>query len=293
MVPMMAGRGATLALLTLVMRVWSVAGNDAQISSADDSEGHLKMPQLRILHKLVDGDADGKVSVGELVNFSKNMQKQVAAHQGGAAFEELDTDMDGQISMEEALKEMDEWEDEGTKEEDAQAPAKRRERERQKFKAADADKNGVLNAQELASLLHSAHHDGVLEVEARHLLEHRDKDGDGLLSPREFWHIPDDEEMPGVNDDRFKRFDRDASGKLDLAELKEFESGGHEAEDAMRELVRLADTDGDLHLTDKELAYANKKILDKDAHSHLSQWWDHRELVASGSSLSLRKQSEL
>merc|ERR1719433_522056 len=114
----------------------------------------------------------------------------------------------------------------GSEEENKEA-ALRKEEETQKFKAADTDKNGLLDQQELPGLFYPEIHDGVLEVTARATLARKDTDKDGFLTIQEFWEdyrlAEGGSDGKGMSEELqrdFRKLDRDASGSLDLEELK-------------------------------------------------------------------------
>merc|ERR1712216_627248 len=75
----------------------------------------------------------------------------------------------------------------------------------------------------------------------------------------------------------FKVLDADGNGKLSVEELKAWESGEHDTQKAMNSLIRLADKDGDLHVTAAELE-AVRTQLDMYAAERLQAWAEHHEL---------------
>merc|ERR1719333_1048455 len=118
------------------------------------------------------------------------------------------------------------------------------------------------------------------------MLRQKDGDGDGVLSPKEFWRggVPADdaldqeaEELLVTDDEKeeFRKLDADHSGKLDVQELKAFESGRFQTEEAMKLLFELADADKDMHVTAEELGAAREQIADSEAHDPLVEWVEH------------------
>lgn len=76
----------------------------------------------------------------------------------------------------------------------------------------------------------------------------------------------------------FQKLDVDGDGKLDMNELREWESGRFHTEQAMKKLFEIADADNDMHLTADELAKAREQIAISDAQYHLIEWSEHYEL---------------
>merc|ERR1719174_3039424 len=121
----------------------------------------------------------------EIIEYSHNMRKVIAKKDISTVIDEMDTDKDGKLSLMELLKDMEQWGEEG--EEDKAQAAQRKELETAKFHAADSDKNGLLDSTELPALFYPETHDGVLELTAKSTLMQKDKNGDGVLTPIEFW----------------------------------------------------------------------------------------------------------
>merc|ERR1719421_1367517 len=150
---------------------------------------------MRSMHSKIDGNKDGKISMQEIISFSDSMRKTIAKKDIHTVIDEMDTDKDGKLSLVELLKDMEQWGEEG--EEDKAQAAKRKELETAKFHAADADKNGLLDAEELPALFYPETHDGVLEMTAAATLKQKDSNGDGKLTMKEFW----EGDMEGGGDD--------------------------------------------------------------------------------------------
>ena len=86
--------------------------------------------------------------------------------------------------------------------------------------------------------------------------------------------LPIDEAEQG----QFRKLDTDGNGKLDMAEIRAWESGRFHAEEAMKSLFELADEDSDMHVSAEELRAARRQIAGGDAQSHLMEWAEHYEL---------------
>jgi Ca2+-binding EF-hand superfamily protein len=82
------------------------------------------------------------------------------------------------------------------------------------FDAADANKDGRLDAAEMDAHRQAVRADGRAKAQAR--WQAADKDGDGAISREEA-----EASMPGVAE-RFKKFDVDGNGKIEREELHHF-----------------------------------------------------------------------
>lgn len=237
----------------------------------------LTSDQMRALHGKMDADKDGKVSMAEMVDFSILMRRVIAKKDIHTVIDEMDTDKDGKLSLAELLKDMESWGEEG--EDDKAQAARRRELETAKFKAADQDGNGLLDTEELPSLFYPETHDGVLTMTAEATLKSKDSDGNGELTSKEFWEgdSVDGEEMHIGEEEKadFAKLDKDNSGTLNIAELKDWESGGFHTEEALKKLFELADKDNDMHVTADELDTARQLLAGSDAQYHLMEWTEH------------------
>jgi len=113
-------------------------------------------------------------------------------------------------------------------------------------------------------------------------MQQKDRNGDGLLDPKEFWEgdSVEGEELTISDEEQtdFRKLDTDESGKLDLEELKHWESGRFHTVEAMTRLFELADRDSDMHVTKDELGAAREQIAGSDAQYHLMEWAEHHEL---------------
>lgn len=246
------------------------AGEDEAEENKEVEELDALSPdQLRQLHGKLDGNQDGMVTLAETLEFAEKLRKEVAGKDLHLVVEEMDTDKDGKLSFEEVRKDFIKFdEDMDEKEKERQLAL-----EKAKFKMADEDHDGKLDVKELPSLFFPDSHHGVLELMAKALIEQKDKDNDQLLTPREFWEIPDQEmEIPAAEMKDFQKLDKDHNGKLDTQELKLWESGQFHTEMAMHKLFEIADKDHDSHLTAAELAEASEAIKGTEAHFTLWGW---------------------
>jgi len=242
----------------------------------------LSTEQMHGIHKRMDADGDGKVSMAEVLAFSDSTQTQIAEREIVTVMEEMDLDKDGKVSLQELVKDLDSWGGEDVRDDQHEA-AMLKELETAKFGAADTDRDGLLDLHELTAMFYPATHEGVLNLTTGQTLRQKDGDGDGLLSLLEFCRggasahdAPDQEgEELLITDDEneeFRKLDADRSGKLDVQELKAFESGRLDTEEAMKTLFELADKDKDMHVTAEELGAAREQIAGSEAHDPLVEW---------------------
>merc|ERR1712100_451469 len=135
--------------------------------------------------------------------FSDLAKKAISEKETNELLESMDTDRDGKLTVDELIEGTfgapmpdDVKLPEPTAEEkaDEERIKKEKELEKEKFKVADKNKDGFLDKDELPAAFYPETHEGVLALTAAAALKARDTDGDGELSPAEFWHgeDPDD-----------------------------------------------------------------------------------------------------
>lgn len=246
----------------------------------DIEQDALSSEQMRGMHGKIDTNRDGKVSLSEIMSFSDEMRRLLAAKDISTVLEEMDGDKDGKLSLEEMRKDMDQW---GEGEEDKKERDERMELETRKFRTADMNQDGFLDKAELPSLFYPETHEGVLEITAMSTLKQKDTNGDGKLTAKEFWEgdVADTDEDLQVSEEEqadFRKLDKNKDGLMDLQELKAWESGYFHTEEAMMKLFELADKDSDMHVTADELDAAREQIAGSDAQYHLMEWAEHHEL---------------
>merc|ERR1719486_1725825 len=200
-----------------------VEGMPEEDSEEEDTgvwtDQEMDSEQIRVLHKRFDANNDGKVSLNEILDFSKQARKDINAKRSKDEFSLMDENKDGKISVDE----MTAFSFGAPMPDDVEMPAP----------------SGAEAEDEALGVLYPEHHDEVLHVQTHHELKDRDKDGDGMLTYDEFWEtdsedskmleqdgrIPVDADSPETDlikqqKEEFKMLDVDGSGKIDIEEYK-------------------------------------------------------------------------
>lgn len=255
------------------------AGDDGQFDDQDIEEDFLKPEQLRSLHAKFDENRDGKVSLQEVTRFAMAMGREIAAKDSEPILQEIDTNKDNKLSLEEHLADIHNQADGGDEEELKELEA-RKALEAAKHKAADRNGDGVLDGDELPALFYPETMNEVLIVTVQATMRQKDLDGDGKLTPVEFWeaHEPEGDELSEEEKADFVKLDANQDGFLQIEELQDWESGMFHTAEAMKKMIEIADKDGDMHITADELANAAEEIAISDSQYHLIEWVEHNEL---------------
>eukprot|EP00434_Breviolum_minutum_P028396 symbB.v1.2.025120.t1/scaffold2419.1/size79635/2 len=267
-----------------------VTSEEVMEDEGDELEETISKEKLRELHAKFDKNGDGKVSLEEVLEFANHMTSAIAGRDVKSILEEIDTDKDGKLSLQEHLNDLHSHVD-GTNEEEMKELEIQKKLETEKFMAADTDNDQLLTLHEASSLFFPETNPAVLSVVVKETMKNRDKNGDGVLSFKEFSDPPEMEEAEGISVDTdedkaqkeeemkdFKRLDKDGDGMLNLEELKAWESGVFHTEAAMLRLIQTADKDGDMQATADELENAREELARTDIHDHLMEWADDHEL---------------
>lgn len=266
-------------MLPFLLSVSAFEENDGEALDDDLDQDTLSEEQMHGLHRRMDADGDGKTSVKEILAFAADMRKRIAASDVGAVMEEMDRNKDGVLNFDELMKDIDEWDEEDA--DDRHASESRKALEKEKFVAADLNGDGHLALEELPGLFYPETNARVMELVTKATMLDKDSNGDGQLTPEEFWGTDGAAEDLAVTEEEaidFRRLDADGSGRLDLQELGVWESGDFHTEEAMQKLFQLADQDNDMHVTAHELGVARETITGSDAQYHLLEWAEHFEL---------------
>lgn len=267
--------------LVLLAILPACAQEDAEYDDQDMEMESLTAEQLRNLHSRFDGNGDGKVSMHEILAYAKTMSKAIAGRDIGAILEEIDVSKDGRLSLEELLTDLANQAD-GGDEEEMNELEHRKSVETAKFQQADVDHDGLLDESEIAALFYPETHEGVLEVTVAETMRAKDQNGDGKLTPIEFWEAEegggDSWVLSEEENKDFAKLDQDGDGFLDANELRSWESGSFHTEEAMQKLFEVADVNNDMHVDANELESARQAIGATDAQYHLIEWAEHHEL---------------
>eukprot|EP00927_Polykrikos_kofoidii_P003108 TRINITY_DN1122_c0_g2_i1.p1 TRINITY_DN1122_c0_g2~~TRINITY_DN1122_c0_g2_i1.p1 ORF type:complete len:278 (+),score=65.90 TRINITY_DN1122_c0_g2_i1:87-920(+) len=276
-------------MLALLQWVWlivafSCVSGDEDADAFEDQdidEDSLNEDQLRRLHGHMDADGDGQLSLKETLEYAKGVTRSIAGKDVRAIIEEIDTSKDGLVSLEEHMADIQN-QAQGGNEEEKRELAHRMDIEKAKFLAADENDDHHLEAHEITGLFYPETHDGVLTVTVRETLRQKDKDGDGRLSPMEFWEADEsdgeDGQLTAEENSDFENLDTNRDGFLSLEEIRVWEGGHFHTEDAMKKMFEVADKDNNMHLSGDELARARDELSLSDAQYHLIEWAEHHEL---------------
>lgn len=250
--------------------------NEEEEEEEDPSQAQdeFTAEQFQTLHDMMDADNNSKVSLDEILKFAKEMYGKTAVRKGQELLQELDRDKDGKVTSEEYLKDLNE----AAKTGDADKIAIQRAEEEGKFSEADENGDGVLSEKELAASFHPSN-------TVKSTMDKHDKDGDRQLTMKEFLEEEEEEddekkEERTFDEDEvkmFKTLDKDGNGKLNLQELLVWESGHYQVKEAMVDLMKVADTDKDKHVTMDEIIAAQESD-ESNANFHFMDWIKHHEL---------------
>lgn len=255
----------------------------------DEDFSTMPLDKIRKLHQKLDADGDGNASLAELLQFSDKVHKETIKIIVPELLGMLDHIKDGKLSLEEILQDMSS--EDGSSELTEEELNTWKELETLKFKLADADGDGFLSVEEVEHMFYPETHEGVLRVSIESLIKRRDGDGDGKLNFTEFWgNITGNEtdatengtESPKAYTESehktFSKLDTNGDNLLDADELVAWESGKFHTEETLRELLDVADTNHDGHLSVEEIEEAKANIQKIDATHDLVQWIKHLEL---------------
>lgn len=243
----------------------------------DSDSGTLSEEDLRGLHAKLDKNGDGKVHMDEVMQHADEARKRIVKSEIADVMDEIDSTKDGHLTLEEHMSEVEEF-----MQGDEEEKEKQRAFEKAKFNAADANGDGKLDVNEIASFMHPNTHPEVLELHIKEEMRRWDTDKDSKLNKKEWLaakkrgeYIDPDAHSPS---DDFDKLDGNKDGLIDMNELRHWESGRFHMEVAMKELYQLADKNRDHHMTADEFVAAAEHFDGLDAHSHLVEWIHHDEM---------------
>lgn len=269
-----------------------------EVHSGAFEEWHITSQHLQKLHTLVDENLDGKVTEGELLAHSSEVDLEHAMRYTLEVWQEIDLNQDGWLDIAEyrqycqteppnqTLKAngsycQDEQCYDATTDQFTQADKLLVwEQELKKFLALDQDKDGTLSPETTAALLFPFIHEQLVLIDVNSKVVHQDRNGDGQLSQNEFLSqagIADFEDAVA----EFLELDRDGDGQLSHAELAQFESGRFHARKAMGDFIVLADADGDGGLTLQEMGHLVQRFVGTAVQPYLELFTEHHKLGAA------------
>jgi len=240
---------------------------DDQDQEVISKEETLTAANLEALFRKFDANKDGKATMQEIMGFAHEKNKQAAEMNSLGIMDGVDTDADNQLSLDEYLNHLTKhattWRE--LQKEVATETAK--------FRAADENGDEVLTSSEIAALFFPEVSAKVLAISVQANMQMKDKDGDGKLTPAEFWGAFNEDGTADVMliadmAEDFKKLDKDGDGLLNAGELGAWESGTFHTELAMLKLMEIADKDGDMAATLQELETV-RELIRTDASTRL------------------------
>jgi len=276
-----------------------------QVEHDDVAHPPLSSKKLLDMHGKIDSNGDGKMSMVEILDFSRQMRHQAAR---SISISAMDTNKDGKLSLEELLAHVEveetarhashtspeeaageaprpavqESAEEGGESDAHTDPPElseqeesdrateldqRRQHEVRNFKNADRNKDELLDSEELPHFFYPEMHDDALARTANDTILAKDMDGDGELSIEEFW----------------QRHSGHSEGET--VEASAEEAGDHEQEEekAMEEAAVTSDGSEDVEANDgsEEASVTSDGSEDVEAHDggedHESASDEHEE----------------
>lgn len=235
----------------------------------------LSTEQMNGVFKKIDTNGNGKVSLAEITDFAHTMRRTMATKELTDIMTSKDKNKDGKLNLEEFH-----GDDVGDNPEQESAEKE------VEFKGLDENSDGFVDSDELAALFHHHTNEKTEMMLTTHAMKDKDLDKNGMLSLEEFYnhYVVEDEGPPEISEEdkeTFNKLDLDGSGALTLKELRAWESGSFETEQAMKKLFEIADRDHDNVVTPEELDQAKEELQaheDPGAMMHVSQWVEHHEL---------------
>lgn len=241
---------------------------------AQTLERALRTEELSAMHRILDSDSNGLASLDEGLAYVRSHRKAVSAIGVSQILNNMDSDKDGRLSIQEFLDDLVHWKLEDDDKEEMKEAVESR------FISYDADQDGLLDAEELP-------------IFYAWLLDFRkaDKNGDEALTRKEFRkaaakskgksHPQDGASGKQSSEDRevFGGLDTNGDKRLSVEEYWAFKSGTFAAEQALRTLFRIADADQDEQLSVGELTESRQKMGGSSAYYHLRDWARHEGVL--------------
>jgi len=276
-------------------------------SKPEKSDPILNKHAMEAMHKKMDIDGDGKVSVKEVIEFHEMTVHDMAVN-GTRHHEEVvhDTNKDGKVSLEEIMKFMNFMEsqdgsDTSRLSDDAKKVREEKKKRgeqnaKEKFEAADTNKDGQLDKNELLYFDFPQRRPDVLKALVKARVKRKDQDGDSKLDSKEYFA---DEDMKGYGNEEeikkaFSKMDVDGDGKLSEEELYQHEIFVPKCAKIFEALLADADTDKDSLLSLDEFHKHMPLIAEHEAADYIKDWMlIHRIKAPRDSDMELYSDMEL
>jgi len=241
------------------------------------------------IHKKMDSNGDGRLSLNEVIEFSRLTSKDMEEVSSDGSMEQYDTNKDGKVTWKEVMRSVSEntidtsgfieVDKKTFMEQDRYFTQQRKDR----FEAVDQDKDGRLDSKEFAyfhSPVESLPPD-VLKALVMASVKHNDRNGDGKLDSKEYFSFMQsreyehEEKTEEITEKAFAWLDVDGDGKLSVEELYRQESGEINMTSAFKDLFADADTDKDSHLSLDEFHKHMPLMTETPAGSYIAKWMHH------------------
>lgn len=264
--------------LVVLATVVAVLGNDT-----------LTRDNMNMIHKRIDVDGDGKISIADFMSYNRKQRAQQAKLLTKGLTEKWDKNKDGQLSLTEIIN----FSKVGSAEEEEDKRS-----DRSRFELADRNKDDSLDSEEFllynAPELDDAFFESaiVASLEIRNYTKGVDMTFEGYL--QYLYHNTDAITDDALKDHQmeFLQMDEDSSGGLSAQELTYLESGALFCQNAMKKLFAKADLDRDGTLTAAELEGVHNAD-DKTLHEPLQYLKAWIETIDSTRQLDSKPRGEL
>lgn len=222
--------------------------------------------ELKGIHGLMDADGSGSVSLDEGLAYVSSVRSKISTTDSLAILDNMDTNKDNQLSLGEFradLKLFDKMDDD------------ERESLEGMFSLFDQDADELLNPSEASMLFSWMFRSSKKDANGDNMIskkEFRKAAEEKLRAARASSVAFDESRVQGRY--IFKKLDVDGDGQLSPIEYFRFESGVFAGEEALQKLFEIADADGNQLLTLDELneARAKKEFGGSSAYHHLWSW---------------------
>lgn len=225
----------------------------------------LRHGELKSMHKIMDSDDDGRVSMLEGLAYIRGHRRKVSDQSVRQILADMDTNNDGQLDLQEFKKDLVNFKMEDTAKEDAVI----------RFGSFDDNEDEHLDMGEMAVFFNwwlgfrpsDTNEDGKLTFKEFRRGVMKKKGAKPKSGPSE----EDKAVFDGLDVDKDKR--------LSLKEYLAYKTGTYAAEEALRKLFNIADKDADKLLSRDELIEARSGMAGTSAHYHVWDWAKHEGVL--------------